>query len=427
MRKFTALCGHWVMGGLSFPLNMLMKRLFLGVVAAVAFAWASQATPQPNADAPILTIAATGDAMSHMAILRCAKRNDRGALNHNGFDYLFERLKPYTTRADIATVNAEFPSPNKIRHGRVMMVFGAPFSQVQALAWAGFTVANLANNHAFDQGIEGVAETAEAFENAGIKTVGAGRDLAEAEKVVVIERKGIKVAFIGACKLLSPRANLRDPSRPHVIAFELERMVEWIRKARAAADVVVVHVHWSAEGHEQAGERERRDAIAMMEAGADLIVGHHPHVLQPVITYTASDGRRCIAAMSLGNLISNQRPGYRYGSGSRYGDPRDGALLRVTFQKQNGRVMLLSWDAVPLWTWNDRYDPDNRVKYPWNIQVWPIPDAIEKINASLAQLDVRSAQKKYLITMRQDLAWRAQRILKHLGAPNQSPIQAGRG
>lgn len=366
----------------------------------------------------ILTIVNAGDVMTHQAVIRCAQRNNKGEDNNNGFNYVFSRVKPHIEKADIATFNAEFPVPSKIRNRPRQYVFAAPVAMIRALKWAGFDVANLANNHAFDQGREGVAETISAFREVGILTVGAGYNQEEAQQFLLVESKEIKVAFIGATTLFNRNLNSKEPGDPHVNQYKLGKVVEKVKVARKVADVVILHVHWGYEGHTQPAEWQKKDAIALMEAGVDVIVGHHPHVLQPIVSYTASDGRFCVCAMSLGNLVSNQRPAYRYGSASVYGFPRDGALFYVKFEKENGRVKLVGSTALPLWTWNDRFDPDNKVKYPWNIQVLPITDALREIEGQLSG-DVSQTKRRYWVTFRDDLLKRKQNIISHLGIPEE--------
>lgn len=385
--------------------------MLVGILCLISLLFSFYVTAKDNI---ILTIVGTGDVMAHQAVIRCAKRNSRGDENNDGFNYVYAKLKPHLEKADIVTFNAEFPVPQKIRNRPRQYVFAAPFSMVKALKWAGFDVANLANNHAFDQGREGVAETISAFQSVGILTIGAGFNQNEAEKFLIVESKGMKIAFIGITALFNRNLNSKDGSHPHVNQYKVERAVEWVKMARKNADVVIVHVHWGYERHTQPSPWQKRDAYALMEAGADVIIGHHPHVLQPVIRYRASDGRFCVSAMSLGNLVSNQRPGYRYGSASAYGFPRDGALLYVRFEKREGKVRLINCTGLPLWTWNDRFDPDNKVKYPWNIQVLPIADALREIDAQLAE-DISQPKRRYLTTLKSDLLKRRQNILNHLG------------
>jgi len=360
--------------------------------------------------------------MAHAAILRCARHHNKGAADNAGFDYLFERVAPYIKAADIACFNAEFPAAKRLRLCRRMYRFNAPRSMVGALHTAGFDIANLANNHSYDQGISAVGETVEVFREAGIIPVGTGKNKREAYGTRVVKYREWRMAFIGASRILPEKVLNSPPEIPQAHYFVLDEIIRSIRKARSMADIVVVNVHWGTEYKSFPKNEDLISARKMMDAGADVIAGHHPHVLQRVIEHSSSDGRRCIAAMSLGNFISNQSPTYKYGKSSlRYGDTRDGAILRVTFEKDGRGVRLVGWDAVPLWTWIDRVERRACSSCTYDIQVWPIPDALERIRRELKSPGLTSERRKYLRRMHDDLLRRCRRTLDRLGAPEGTP------
>ncbi len=366
-----------------------------------------------------ITIAVTGDVMAHIPLLRCAGKHDKGEKNNEGFDYLFKKVSPWIESADIASCNAEFPAADRMRQRRRMFIFNAPKAMVNALAEAGFETANLANNHSYDQGTFALPETRKAFKEAGIAPVGIGLNAKEAGSAVIIERNGFKVAMLGASRLI-PKAALDDPADwPHANYFRREKMLASIRDSARRADIVVVNVHWGTE-YDPTPRREELDlAKEMMEAGADIVAGHHPHVLQPVLDYVTEDGRRAIAAMSLGNFISNQASYYVYGkSRLSYGDTRGGALVRVRFEREGLKITMSGWDAVPLWTWSDRMETRACRGCPYNIQTWAIPEALSELERLIASEDTEEAKRKRLIRMREDLQERKLRILESLNAPD---------
>jgi len=371
-----------------------------------------------------ISIAAVGDVMAHAAILRCARRHSKGAANNSGYDYLFERVAPIIRAADIACCNAEFPVAKRLRQVRRSCVFNSPRGMVDAIRNAGFDVANVANNHSYDQGKTAVGETVDAFKKAGVEPIGAGKSKSEALSIKLFERNGLRVAFIGASCLLPKKITDFPRKGPQARYFRIEEMTRSIREARRTADVVVVSVHWGVEYDSRPRLKEIVLAKKMMEAGADVIAGHHPHVLQPVIEHIASDGRRCIAAMSLGNFISNQSPSYRYGkSRLGLGNKRDGAILRVEFEKDRDRVRLVTWDAVPLWTWTDRVETGAGPFSTYNMQVWSIPEALVRVKQEIGSRTISNEKRIYLRRMHDDLFRRGQATLAHMGAPQKtSPV-----
>jgi len=386
-----------------------------------------------SVESSTITVAITGDVIPHIALLRCAGEHSEGEKNNHGFDYLFERVAPWIETADIACFNAEFPAADRMRQSRGPYLFNAPRALVDALAAAGFDVANLANNHSYDQGTYALPETRDAFIEAGIVPVGIGRNAGEAGAAGFVEKSGFRVAFLGASRLL-PEAALDDPpGRPHANYFRLEEMLESIRNAAREADIVVVNVHWGGEYARSPRKEELALARRMMDAGADVIAGHHPHVLQPVMDYVTEDGRRAVAAMSLGNFISNQAPYYDYGkSRLSYGDTRGGALVRVAFKREGLKVSMAGWDAVPLWTWSDGMEKRACRGCPYNMQVWAIPEAVDRLERMLASEGISESRRKHLVRMREDLRRRESRIMESLGAyrvgvevPGRSGVEQG--
>ena len=190
----------------------------------------------------------------------------------------------------------------------------------------------------------------------------AARTGARAEALQVLERQGLKVAFLGFTDLFNVDLN-RKATEPWVRPLDLEPALAAVREARSQADLVVVSVHWGNEYQRQPTQRQREIAKRLVEAGCDLILGHHPHVLQPAEIVEAG-GRKALVAYSLGNFISNQDRMYRADlfpvAG---GDSRDGAALQAVFEQRSGRgrtatkVALAETSFEPLWTENNWGSP----------------------------------------------------------------------
>jgi poly-gamma-glutamate capsule biosynthesis protein CapA/YwtB (metallophosphatase superfamily) len=225
------------------------------------------------------------------------------------FDFLMVNLEhPITTAT--ARVEKKF---NFKMHPRLLPI----------LVNARVSIVNLANNHIADYGREGMEDTMRNLEAVGIRYVGAGRNLAEARQPVILEKNGVRIAFLGYYGGGEFAATERLPG----FAPRRSRIVvEDVRKARVEADYVVVNFHWGVERAEHPEPEQMVLARQVIDAGADLIVGHHPHVLQGIESYR---GKHIV--YSLGNFVFGGNSLHTY----------DTALLKVELTRTDARVSLI--------------------------------------------------------------------------------------
>jgi poly-gamma-glutamate synthesis protein (capsule biosynthesis protein) len=300
-----------------------------------------------------LRLVAVGDVMMHADVKKAAE--DQG-----GFAPLWADLAPLFTGADLAFANLETPvAPSTGRPGQPYQ-FNAPEALPAALRASGLTVLSTANNHAYDQGRNGVKETLDRLADAKLVAIGSGASKAAAEAPRFFEANGVKVALLAFTDLFNMDLN-RKSDEPWVRPMVLDAAVQEVQALRAQVDAVVVSVHWGDEYHHLPTKRHRGIAEALVGAGADLVIGHHPHVLQPVELLEAG-GRTGLVAFSLGNFISNMDRMYRADlfpvAG---GDARDGAALLATFSKcrmPDGSVKVILGEVryEPLWVENNWRD-----------------------------------------------------------------------
>lgn len=329
-----------------------------------------------------LRVVAVGDVMMHADV------KEAGATG--GFAALWEDVAPLLKGADVAFANLETPvAPKTGRPGRPYE-FNAPALLPEVLRSSGFTLLSTANNHTFDQGAKGVAETLDRLREAKLLAVGAGATQAEAEATRMVEANGVKVAFLAFTDLLNLDLN-HKATEPWVRTLDLEPALQALRAARTQADAVVVSVHWGDEYHHLPTRRHREIAAKFVEAGADLILGHHPHVLQPM-EILEGGGRSAVVAFSLGNFISNQDRMYRADLFPvAAGDNRDGAALFCTFSKVRApdgsvKVILGEVGYEPLWTennWRERHAGRTREK---QIRVIRVRAALDRTRRELDDL-----------------------------------------
>jgi len=201
-------------------------------------------------------------------------------------------------------------------------------SVTRRLARVGFDVLGLANNHTLDLGTAGLTETASRLEAVGIATVGAGPDRMAAFQPLVREIDGVRLAFLAVNAVKGGRD---DQDGGWVRAeWDSQRIATAIKAARDQADAVIVSVHWGYEYERRVDPIQRGAAELLFESGADLVIGHHPHVVQ---AFEISEGR-CVA-YSLGNFVFDQGQG----------QTRHGLALRAFFDREGLRAV----QAVPVW------------------------------------------------------------------------------
>ncbi|CDN44721.1 CapA family protein [Paenibacillus sp. P22] len=243
-------------------------------------------------DAGAVRLAFTGD------ILLASKVADQ--MEANGLDYPFKGAAPYLSKPDLTAGNLETPitlrgTPAEDKQ----YVFKGKPGYLKPLKDAGFDVVTVANNHTLDQGTEGLLDTMKYLDDVKLPHVGGGRNDKEAFAPVILSSKGVKIAYIGVSRVLPVTDWMAGPKRIGVAeAYNSARAVEAIKSAKEKADLVVVMVHWGTERSDQPNAQQKSLARDLVDAGADLVIGAHPHVLQGFELYKGK-----WIAYSLGNFI----------------------------------------------------------------------------------------------------------------------------
>ncbi len=237
----------------------------------------------------------------------------------------FIKVTNIIKQADIAffcceTPYAETGSPGMAQHGAA---HHDP-SKMPALASAGFNICTLANNHSLDWGIDALVECRERLESMGIAVCGAGRNIGEAKRPAILERKGTKIAFLGYLSL-GPNGAMAEENKPGCAMMgahtlyepyesqpgtpakiltwankdDLKAMVEDIKKAKEKADIVIMTDHWGIHyAPVVIPDYEFEVAYAAIDAGADLVLGTHPHILKGIEVYKGK-----VIVHSLANFV----------------------------------------------------------------------------------------------------------------------------
>jgi poly-gamma-glutamate synthesis protein (capsule biosynthesis protein) len=215
---------------------------------------------------------------------------------------------------------------------------------------------------------------------------------------VTLTVNGLAIAFLGWAHFFNQDGNACPPAKaeaaPCLQAAQLdrERAIAAVREAAAGADAVVVSLHWGVEYEPQPRPQDVELAHALADAGALVVLGHHPHVLQPVELYRRPDGRTAVIAYSLGNFVANQSRKYVHGvTPEKVAATRDGVLLRVALARKDYgrgvvRVEVDGADALPLWTENDTADIDAKAEPGRRAAIRVVADdrALAAVRAELA-------------------------------------------
>lgn len=257
-------------------------------------------------DSEGIVLAAAGDVMLTRGVGR--------VIDEMGVDHPFERVKGLISRADVAFCNLETsistggtPIPGK------GIWFRSRPEAATALARAGFDIVSLANNHILDYDTPSLLDTMNYLARVGVRYAGAGRNIEDARAPSVIEVLApsgqIRVAFLAYNELsfvywtsAYPRMFAATDTVPGTAPMVRAQILEDVKKARELADLVVVSLHWGTEYVSWPSKTHRKLARDIIDAGASLVLGHHPHVLQGFEVY-----RGGLIAYSLGNFIFDQR------------------------------------------------------------------------------------------------------------------------
>ena len=342
------------------PHKVLAAVLLLAVVTGCS-APAPAPTPTPTpapAPAPtpapptVATLAVCGDVMSHMPVTRDAWDEERGI-----YDYtpIFEQARPYVEGADYAVANLETTLSAQGPYSGYP-AFRTPAALAEDLKELGFDLMLTANNHCLDKGYEGLVSTLEALDGAGLAHVGTWTSAEKAASPVhLADVGGIQVAFLGYTYGTNgiPLPSGKDWA---VSLFNTDYMTslstpdtEKLEADLAAArsmepDLIAVMIHWGVEYRTEQNSYQEEMADLLIANGADLVLGGHSHVPQPMETRTVTgwDGsqRTGFVCYSLGNFISSQVDPLT--------DTTAALTLELTRDNETGETAVTGWSYVPM-------------------------------------------------------------------------------
>lgn len=244
-----------------------------------------------------------GDILAHSPIYRYGLQND------TAFQFLFENVKDIIADSDVAAINQETPLVDKPEMYGDYPRFGTPVNIGQAIADAGFHVVTCATNHALDRGEYGVDFTKHFFDKNNIKCLGiqASDEKEDADKPYkLIRRNGVRFALFnytyGTNGLKPP---VEYPDMVSLFPSE-DKAKKEIAAAKTESDFVIIFAHWGTEYTEEPDEFQKKWTQVFLESEADIVIGTHPHILQPYELLASESGHEMLVYYSIGNYISAQ-------------------------------------------------------------------------------------------------------------------------
>ena len=279
-----------------------------------------------------------GDAMQHTPQVYAAK-TDSGY----NYDSAFELVKDHISRADIAGVNFETTLGGKPYTGYPL--FSSPKEYSIALRNAGFNIFFTANNHALDTGREGLEQTVQFIKEQGVKQTGSfvSKEERDLNYPLMIIKNGIRIAFLnytyGTNGLLAIEPNIVNIIDTILIKEDIEAT------QLLQPDIIIAVMHWGEEYYTKPTKHQKSVAQFLLNNDVRIIIGHHPHVVQPIHIYRDNNTIKQVVYYSLGNFISNQRQPNTDG----------GMLAEIVLRKDADNDSVIIESADHSWVWVHKY------------------------------------------------------------------------
>ena len=319
-------------------------------------------------------IMANGDLLYHDIIYISAKKSDGTYDFHENFEY----VKPWLKQADLVIGDFE-GTVNKDHYLAGYPLFNAPGEVMDAIKDAGYQVLDLAHNHILDSQIEGVVSTADAIEKAGMTPIGVyTHEPRDKAPIVIKEVNGIKVAILAysyGFNGIEQSISQEDYNR-YLSDLDEDKMKAEIERAEKEADITIIMPQMGVEYQIEPTEEQKKLYHKMIDWGADIIFGGHPHVVEPAET-VEKDGDKKLIIYSMGNFISNQRIETMQDVENAKWTER-GVLMDVTIKKKSGKTTIETAQAHPSWvsrTPKGGYSPEGYPLYLY--QTYILEDFIE--------------------------------------------------
>ena len=292
------------------------------------------------------TFTALGDTLCHNTQYWDAYNKQTGIYD---FSYVYDDIRSYTEASDITISSLETTFAGEDRGYSNYPTFNTPDSLATALKGIGIDIISTAGNHALDYGYSGLCRSIDVLNNAGLSHLGTYKSAEEQEQILIKDVKGVKIAFINYTYGTN---GIPVPSGKEycVNLIDKELIKKQIAQAKEAkVDMIVACMHWGTEYRTTANSEQKELADFLFKNGVDVIIGNHPHVLEPMEkrTVTLDDGtiKDCFVVYALGNFTADQREEIT----------RDSAILNLTITKNSdGTISINNVNYVPIYMYKNK-------------------------------------------------------------------------
>ena len=285
-------------------------------------------TDPPVQEAVRISFLAAGDNIGHEAIFTDAKKRANESSMEYNFLPMYNDIAPLIGNADIAFINQEtIMGGIELSGGKYYgyPYFNSPQDMGRTLVELGFDIVNIANNHMLDWKAKGLEKTLDFWDTQPVMLLGGYRNRADFENIRIYEEQGVRIAFLSFTEHTN-FISLDSGSSLFIPYINDKDLVDLIKKAKGMADLVFVSMHWGDEDNFSPSSLQRRTAQLMADNGVDVVIGHHPHVLQQIKWVPREDGGKMLLIYSLGNLLSTMLNGWNM----------VGAMATFTIVKEEG-------------------------------------------------------------------------------------------
>ena len=336
-------------------LILILIPIIAAVVILIAFAVSGNITKNSDKEAPTaqtsavpvnedttkkeqdakVTLLAVGDNLIHNTLISAGQQAD-GSLN---YDSLYANIKPEIEKFDIAVIDQETILGGSSFEYTGYPVFNSPWEVGEAAIGAGFDIFNCATNHTMDKGWAGIEKEIEFFSNhKEVVQLGVNANEESYNKITYYEKNGITFALLNYTYGTNGIPLPED--KPWCVnLMDKDKITKDVNEARKNADCVIVFPHWGTEYSFEVSDYQREYVKLFSDLGVDLVIGCHPHVIEPVEWVTnETTGKKMLVYYSLGNFISHQI------------DLENliGGMAQVTIEKKNGEIEITSAKFVPI-------------------------------------------------------------------------------
>ncbi len=349
-------------------------------------------TPTPEPTPITATLVSAGDCVLHTAFQQSALVNGEDRYDFNA---IFEAIRPYTESAHYSLISFESAATNSRQDYSGYPMFNCPPEIFDAFENVGLDLVNNSNNHQLDRRVKGMLETRDNIRKAGLEVLGAYDG--EEPRYLIKDLNGIKVglmAYTYSCNM-NENALTLEQQKKHLALIDEPRMEKEISELEDLADITVVAMHWGTEYTQKPTDYQKQLARDLISWGADVILGSHPHVVQPT-EYIEVDGDMKYIIYSMGNFVSNQRRGASGYPKTQKELCEDSMLVNLEFMKdpKTQKTVIQKVEHVPTWLW--RYPEGSGYQF----RVIPVPAQNWYKNGEYSKEVLAEAYASYERTMK---------------------------